>query len=139
MNITLCPTQAVDQAWPKIAAGFGRALARGGGDLTIPDLWVTARSGQGFLFLAHDETGIHAASLYRFDTWSTGVRFRCLAIYGDKPAEEWFDAMLSEAERIGRMGQAVEIITEGRDGWGRRVKRLRRLRNTYAMPIEGEP
>ena len=136
MNISLCPTAVIDSVWPKVAEGFGRARAKGGGDLTIPDLWVTARSGQGFLFLAHDETGIHAAGLFRFDTWSDGVRLRTLALYGDRDASEWEEDMLAEVKRIAKLGGAVEIVSEGRSGWQRREKRNRLLRNTYVMPVD---
>jgi hypothetical protein len=44
------------------------------------------------VFLAHEGADIRGAALWRFETWPTGSRFRCLALYG-KGMADWFDDM----------------------------------------------
>src|SRR5690606_6563130 len=92
MRITLVPVHMVDQIWPRLADGFDRSVKRTGGDMTMHDCWVTARSGCGFLFVAHDDAEIHGASLWRGETWQTGAKFRCLALYGRR-MKDWIADM----------------------------------------------
>src|SRR5690349_16095333 len=89
MQVSLVPVPNVDQFWPHLREGFHRSVMKTGGDLTTGDLWVQCRNGSAFLLIAHEtpheighEINIVGASIWRPDTWQTGRKLRCLALYG---------------------------------------------------------
>lgn len=117
----------VDQVWPQLAEGFHRAVMVTGGDWTAGDLWVAARSGNGFLFVSFDGTAVHGASIWRFETWQTGAKFRCLALYGENMAA-WYPEM---RELVKQTAGAAKVVYEGRKGWERAEPDARPVRTLY--------
>lgn len=130
MVVELVPVWLIDKVWPKLADGFHDALMKTGGDCSAGDLWTQARSGRAFLFVAHDGTEMHGASLWRFETWPTGEKFRCLALFGND-MQAWLSDMRKAVEDA--KGKAT-IVTEGRPGWGRVFPEARELRRLYEVP-----
>lgn len=127
MNVTLIPPLHIDQIWPYVADGFHRALMKTGGDMTAGELWVLARSGQGFLFVAWDGEAVRGASLWRFETWQTGAKFRCMALYG-KGFRDWIEDM---HQAVKAAAGGANLIAEGRPGWQPVFKKAKVLRLLY--------
>jgi hypothetical protein len=126
VNVVLVPVHVIDQIWPKVAEGFEDAIHRTGGDVALGDLWTQARSGRAFLFVAIDGD-IRGASLWRFETWASGPKFRCLALYGENMAD-WF----ADMERAVRAAAgSARLVTEGRRGWAKMLPNVRELRTLY--------
>jgi hypothetical protein len=140
-QVSLVPVTNVDQFWPSLRAGFERALKKTGGDLTSGDLWVTCRSGAGFLLIAHEGEEILGASIWRQDTWDSGRKLRCLAMYGNR-LREWKDDMRASAIRVMRDCGATSLVSEGRCGkngeplWTKPYPNAKPLRILYEEVIE---
>lgn len=127
MNVTLVPVHMVDQLWPRLAEGFHEAVMATGGDITAGDLWTTCRAGYGLLFVAHDGEAISAASIWRFETWQSGAKLRCLALYGSS-MNEWIGDMHAAVKAAA--GRA-DLVSEGRVGWPKVFPNAKRLRVLY--------
>ena len=127
MNITLVPVHLVDQVFPKLQAGFHKAAIKTGGDMTTADMWQQARAGAAFIFVAHDGDDIRGASLWRGETWQSGPKFRCLALYGVR-MRDWIEDM-HEAVKIAAGG--ANLVAEGRPGWVPVFKKAKVLRYLY--------
>jgi hypothetical protein len=133
MNITLVPVHLVDSVFPQIQAGLHKAAMRTGGDMTTADMWQQARAGVAFIFVAHEGDDIRGASLWRGETWSSGPKFRCLALYG-KGFRDWIEDM-HQAVRTAAGG--ANLVAEGRPGWQpvfRKAKVIRLLYEEQASP-----
>lgn len=136
MKVELVPVFAIDQWWSKVGEGFHEALMATGGDCSAGDLWVQARNGSAFLFVAIDGQDLHGASLFRFENWPTGTRFRNLAVFGNDMAD-WYDLMKAEAMKAAKAGGAAMYVAEGRRGWERKERGAKVLRYLYEVPIDG--
>jgi hypothetical protein len=132
--------QHVDQFWPTLRDGFQKALLATGGDMTTADLWSQCRHGPAFLLIAHD-TEIRGASIWRQETWQTGSKLRCLALYGTR-LNEWKDEMRAMAICIMRDCGATSLVSEGRCGkngeplWTKPYPNAKPLRILYEEVIE---
>jgi hypothetical protein len=129
MQVELCPVYMVDAIWLRVQDGFRRALAKTGGDLSEIDLRVTARTGQGFLFIAYEGQEVRGASLWRTDAWASGQRFRCLAVFG-KGMRDWFEPMRAEVEKV---AGSMPLIADGRTGWAKVIPGVKQLRAVYEV------
>lgn len=127
MNVDLVPVFHVDQFWPHLRDGFDKAILKTGGDITVGELWAAARSGTGFLFVAHDPDHVHGASLWRFETWQSGSKFRCLALYGTEMSK-WIEDMHKAVKQAA--GRAL-LVSEGRRGWAKIFPDAQELRVLY--------
>jgi hypothetical protein len=127
MKVELCPVYMCDAVWPSLQEGFRRALAKTGGDQSEIDLRVTARTGQGFLFIAMEGQEVRGASLWRTDNWASGQRFRCLAVFG-KDAKEWLHDMRAEVKKV---SGSMPLVADGRVGWPAFLPSMKRLRVVY--------
>lgn len=130
MNVTLVPVANVDQVWQSVAQGLHHACMKTGGDCTASDLWQQCRAGTAFLVIAHDDSGIRAASVWRAETWATGHKLRCLALYG-RGIKDWFQDMEKTVKAIARDCGATALVTEGREGWKRLLPNARKVRILY--------
>ena len=129
LRVDLCPVWLVDQVWPKLQDGFRKSLSRTGGDISELDLRITARTGQGFLFVAYEGQDIRGASLWRTDNWASGQRFRCLACFGTG-MKDWFDLMRTEVEKV---AGDIPLVADGRNGWGEVIPGVKQLRAVYEV------
>lgn len=130
MLCSLVPVLMVDQVWPNIAEGMTKGCQRSGGDLSAGWLWTQCRSGNAFLFVAATETDVHGASIWQFETWPNGTRFRCLMAAGEGMAD-WFSDMRVKVEEVARHGGAAALVSDGRTGWERHLPKARKLRVVY--------
>ena len=126
MAVSLVPVANIDSIWPHVRAGFEKATLITGGDLSTGDLWVSCRSGSAFLIIAHTDA-IQGASIWRPDTWATGRKLRCMALYGDG-MDSWIEDMRDMAANIAKDCGATSLVAEGRPGWERIFKNARKLR-----------
>lgn len=133
-QVSLVPTNSVDQFWPHLREGFQRSVMKTGGDLTTGDLWVACRSGSAFLLIAHEGDEIRGASIWRPDTWQSGRKLRCLALYGSG-MRDWIQDMRDMAARIAKDCGATSLVSEGRLGWQRVFPKARVLRALYEEQI----
>jgi len=133
MNVQLVPVHFVDQIWPAVSEGFGRSLEYAP-DLSLGYLWTECRSGEAYLFVAHDEAGeVLAASIWRFTVWLTGPRFKCLALYG-KQMKRWLRPMEDAVRQAAKHGGATALAYEGRPGW-KRLFNARQIRAVYEVDM----
>lgn len=123
----------VDQVWPEVCEGFHKSLMKTGGDMTVGELWQECRAGRSFLVIAQDQT-IKAAAVWRPETWQTGTKLRCVALYG-KGMPDWLPAMREKAAEIAKCCGATSFITEGRRGWERVFPKAKVLRVLYEEPV----
>lgn len=120
----------VDGIWPALSEGFSYAAMATGGDITSGELWQGCRRGDVFLIVSHDETKVFGASIWKPETWQTGVKLRCLGLYGTE-MHLWIDDMKALAASIAKDCGATSLLAEGRDGWTRIFPKAKRLRVLY--------
>lgn len=127
-------TAQVDQFWHGLAPGFQRSLDRGGGDLTIADLWQGCRRGDWFLLVAHEGDTILGASIWRPQMWSTGMKLRCMALFGSQ-FRVWIRDMRELAAAVARDCGASALVSDGRPGWAKIFPKAKVLRVVYEEQI----
>jgi hypothetical protein len=130
MQVSLVPVPNVDHFWPVLREGFHRSVMKTGGDIETGDLWVQCRSGGAFLLIAHEGEEIRGASIWRRDTWQTGRKLRCLALYGTG-MKDWIEDMHGLAKRIAIDSGATSLVSEGRTGWVKIFPKAKVLRALY--------
>lgn len=135
MIVTLRSEQ-VDLLWPFIADGMALACERTGGDLTAGYLWQECRSGRAFLVVSQDGAAVNGASVWRFETWQTGTKLRCLSAWGEG-MDLWRDAMRAHVAAMQREGGANGVVAEGREGWKRVFPQARAIRTLYELDLNG--
>lgn len=137
-QVSLVPVTSVDLYWPHLRGGFHRSVMKTGGDIETGELWVQCRSGAAFLLIAHEIThetqNIVGASIWRADTWQTGRKLRCLALYGSK-MNGWIDDMHGLAKRLAVDCGATALVSEGRLGWQKIFPKAKVLRALYEEPL----
>jgi hypothetical protein len=132
VSLVACPL--VDSVWPFVTYGLEHACMKGGGDIGSDYLWGLCRSGGAYLFVVADGEHVIGASVWNFEKWSSGRKFRCLALYGERLAE-WADQMQDLVKKAARDGGADSLVADGRLGWKRRYPDARVLRETLEMTI----
>lgn len=130
MQVSLVPVPNVDLYWPHLREGLHRSVMKTGGDIETGDLWVQCRNGSAFLLIAHKGDEIRGASIWRPDTWQTGRKLRCLALYGFK-MNGWIDDMHALAKRLAMDCGATSLVSEGRLGWQKIFPKAKVLRALY--------
>jgi hypothetical protein len=133
MQVSLVAVTNIDAIWPQVRGGFHRSVMKTGGDIETGDLWVQCRSGAAFLLIAHDEQ-IKGASIWRADTWQTGRKLRCLALYGHGMTD-WIGDMHEMAKRLAADCGATSLVSEGRLGWQKIFPKAKVLRALYEEQI----
>lgn len=136
MRTVLVPTNMVDGIWPSVVGGFQKASRRSGGDLTVGDLWVGCRSGHCFLFIVHEGDDVKAATVWKPETWQSGTKFRCMALYGQGMAD-WMPELHEMVKKVARDCGASSLVAEGREGWRKIFPHTRKIRTLYEEPIDG--
>lgn len=127
-------TAQVDQFWHGLAPGFQRCIDRGGGDLTLAELWQGCRRGDWFLLVAHEGDTILGASIWRPQVWQDGMKLRCLGLFGTN-FKKWADDMRTVATAVARDCGATAFVTDGRPGWARFFPKAKVLRIVYEEQI----
>lgn len=133
-RVTLVSVPLVDQVWPLITYGLEHACRKTGGDITSDYLWRLCRSGEAYLFVAADGEQVIGASVWQFQSWTSGKKFRCLCLYGERMSE-WAEKKQELAKQVAKVGGATSIVTDGRLGWAKRYPKARVLRTTFEMDI----
>lgn len=124
----------VDTFWPMIADGIDKAVKATGGDITAGYLWQLCRSGQAFLVVSQAENRVEAASVWRTETWSSGVKLRCLAAWGEAMVN-WLEPMRAHVAGLQRNCGANAVIAEGREGWRRTFPEARPVRTLFEIDL----
>lgn len=134
MSVSLVPVPNVDQFWPHLREGFHRSVMKTGGDIETGDLWIKCRSGEAFLLVAHETThetpNIVGSSIWMPQTWQTGRKLRCLALYGTGMTG-WIQDMHAMAKRLAIDSGATALVSDGRPGWAKIFPEAKVLRNLY--------
>lgn len=133
LTVDFVAPSLVDQVWPHIAEEMQKACEITGGDLSSGTLWQMCRSGNAFLMVVSDRK-ILMASVWRFETWPSGLVFRCMCLIGDR-MDDWLEQAKEFAETKAKEGGAMRIITEGRKGWGRVFPQAKTLRQVYEVEL----
>jgi hypothetical protein len=133
-RVSLVSVPIVDTCWPMVTYGLEHACRKTGGDITSDYLWRECRAGEAYLFVVADGEQIIGASVWRFERWTSGRKYRCLCHYGERMAD-WADDMRTLVESAAKAGGATSLVMEGRVGWGRRYPETRLLRNTYEVDL----
>jgi hypothetical protein len=130
MNVSLVPVPNIDAIWPHLREGFHRSVMKTGGDIETGDLWVQCRSGEAFLLIAHEGEQILGSSIWIPQTWQTGRKLRCLALYGSGMSD-WIGDMHEMAKRLAADCGATSLVSEGRPGWAKIFPKAKVLRALY--------
>jgi hypothetical protein len=131
--LTLRPEQ-VDLFWPMVGEGIAKAVEATGGDLTAGYLWQECRSGRAFLVISQEGARVECAWIFRFDTWASGVKLRCLAAWGEN-MDRWIEPMKAHVADMQRQGGANGVVSEGRDGWKRIFPKGRVIRTLFEVDL----
>lgn len=138
MNIGIASNQEVDGIWPLISDRIQQGCDKTGNATSSADLWQLCRSGNAFLILVGDGASIKAASVWRFETWPSGLVFKCLSLSGDD-MPTWIRPFSQFIISQAKIGGSDRLIAEGRKGWERVIKRMfqqsRVLWQTYEVKI----
>ena len=135
-RVELAGAHQIDGLWPAVAEGLERACQETGGDLTADYLWSECRAARAFLMLVIEDDSIAAASVWRFEKWTSGKKLRCLALYGKVgQMADWLDAHRKATIDMAKLGEATALVTEGRAGFARIFPEARVLRQLYEVAI----
>jgi hypothetical protein len=138
MNIGIATASQVDQMWPEITDRIQQGCDMTGGATSSAELWQMCRTGNGFLIVGIEDQSIVFASVWRFETWPTGVVFRCMSMAGTK-METWIAPFTQFVISQARAGGTDRLIAEGRKGWERVIRRMfsqsKVLWQTYEVKI----
>lgn len=135
MNITLVPVANVDEIWPLISERVDACLEKAPGAISAGQYWTMCRSGEAFLIIAVDETGIHGVTIWKF----AGQYFECLLLFDmpDRNGDDWYGETLQFALRLAKKNGCKGIGGNGRLGHVKRVKtqfpNMKIIRQTYIV------
>jgi len=94
------------------------------------DLWVQCRNGSAFLLIAHDGDRIAGASIWTRQTWQSGRKLRCLALYGTNMTG-WLPDMRALAMQLAKDNGCTSLVSDGRVGWTKIFPKAKVLRQLY--------
>lgn len=135
MNITLVPVANVDEIWPLISERVDACLEKAPGAISAGQYWTMCRSGEAFLIIAVDETGIHGVTIWKF----AGEYLECLLLFGmpGSNADDWYGKTLEFGLKLAKQNGCNGIGGNGRVGHIRRVKAqfpsMKIVRQTYIV------
>lgn len=135
MNITLVPVANVDEIWPLISERVDACLEKAPGAISAGQYWTMCRSGEAFLIIAVDETGIHGVTIWKFSE----EYFECLLLFGmpGRNADGWYGEIMNFARQLATQNGCKGIAGTGRLGHIRRVKAqfpsMKIVRQTYIV------
>lgn len=128
----------VDHMWPNFTDGIEETCVAGGGDITSEYLWSECRAGRAFLIGVWRQDGEDgewvAGSVWRFEKWTTGMKLRCLVMYG-RLMGEWLPLHRRVITNLAAMGHATALVTEGRKGFERIFPEAQVLRQIYEVQL----
>jgi hypothetical protein len=137
MNIGIAGVAEVDGIWPSISERIQNGCDRTGGASSSGDLWKQCRSGEAYLIIGFND-GIKVASVWRFESWPSGLVFRCLSLAGTEMAT-WVIPFATFIQEQARIGGSTRLIAQGRKGWERVISRMysqsKVLWQTYEVKI----
>ncbi len=134
MNIHIVNIADIDALWQTVGPRFNAAIEKCGDDISTGELWQMCRSGNAFLVIAIDDTGILMAAIVRFERWSNGAVLRVLSLVGEH-IEKWSAAVKGYLADLAKSNGAPRIVAEGREGWARIFDEPKRIRSTYVMEL----
>ncbi|MBS0257258.1 MAG: hypothetical protein JSR13_06025 [Proteobacteria bacterium] len=134
MNIHIVNIADIDAVWQTVGVRFNAAIEKCGDDISTGELWQICRSGNAFLVIAIDDTGILMAAIVRFERWSNGAVLRVLSLVGEQ-IEKWSAAVKAYLADLAKSNGATRIVAEGREGWARIFDEPKRIRSTYVMEL----
>lgn len=126
MNIGIASAPEVDRFWPMIGLEMQRGCDKTGGATSSGELYQMCRAGDAFLFIGY-ENEVKMASVWRFETWPSGVVFRCMALCG-KEMGTWIVPLYEFAMSQAAIGGTNRLIAQGRKGWDRALSRFLKVR-----------
>lgn len=132
--VKLVSPHEIDAVWEFVGEGIEGACRRTGGDLTASWLWTECRSGRAYLIAVADSEKIIGASVWQFQNWTSGVRFKCIAGYGVN-LKGWMGQLRELVTRMAKAGGAKALVVEGRIGWRRVFRNARIVRQIYEESI----
>lgn len=133
-QLSLASVPDVDRVWTMVAEGLENACRETGGDITADYLWSECRAGAAFLVVIERGGDIAGASVWRFEKWSSGKKFRCLVLYG-RNMSDWLAEHRRLTLRMARVGGANGIVAGGRKGWERLFPDAKVLKQIYEVPL----
>jgi hypothetical protein len=132
MNLGIATSAEVDKIWPLIGQEMQRGCDKTGGEISSGDMWQMCRSGNAFLIMGYEPDEIVVASVWRFETWPSGVVFKCVGVCG-KPMKRWVRELYDFAFSQAKIGGTERLVAGGRMGWSRVLSRYlkRPVRNLW--------
>lgn len=122
MRIEIAGIGDIDKIWPLISEKLESGCRKTGYATSSADMWQMCRSGNAFLVIGYEEK-IEFASIWRFETWPSGLVFRCVGLCGNN-ITKWFVDLYHFAKAQARIGGTERLVAEGRVGLPRLAKRL---------------
>lgn len=132
--VKLVGVTQVDGVWSSVAGGLEKACRKTGGDLTSDYLWSECRAGRAFLAVVTRDQNIIAASVWRFEKWTSGTKLRCLALYGSG-LKSWLPEHMEFLNELAKAGGAKTLVSEGREGFKKIFPKARILRTLYEVEL----
>jgi hypothetical protein len=121
MRIAIANSAEVDAIWPAISEKMQIGCEKTGGATSSAELWQMCRRGDAFLIVGFGDE-ISFASVWRFETWSSGQVFRCVSLCGQHP-ELWMRGLYEFALSQAKIGGTRRLVAEGRKGWRRLIEK----------------
>lgn len=134
MNIFIANIADIDALWQTVGPRFNAAIEKCGDDISTGELWQMCRSGNAFLVIARDDSGLLMAAIVRFERWSNGAVLRILSLVGEQ-IEKWAPAVKAYLADLAKSNGAARIVAEGREGWAKIFDEPKRIRSTYVMEL----
>ena len=134
MKIAIASPHEVDAVWPQVSGYLLKSCDKIGSPMTVQEAWQICRNGSAYLVVCIGENEIEMASVWRFETWPTGVVLRCYLL-GGKNLKKWGKQLREFITDMAAKGGADRLIAEGRKEWGTFFNDAKELWRAYEVRI----
>ena len=123
VSVVLCPTDQVENYWPKVQLLLQPAVDRSGGRASADQTYRLAMNGKVQIWLMYDENTkeIVAAGASELRTYPGRKILNVLLVAGHRMSE-WLDKFIDKLKRFAIHNEAKALELYGRTGWIRKLE-----------------
>jgi hypothetical protein len=135
MNIIVVPADQIEFHWPEIAKLLQPVIDVSFGEVTLEGIYNRLMDGQEILIGVFDSTKLVCACVLGITQFETGKRVLQMPYVGGNGMEEWLVDGFDLIRQIAASTGCSHIRGCGREGWGRVLPDLKRIRSIYECEV----
>lgn len=135
MNIIVVPTDQIDFHWPEIARLLQPVIDISFGEVTLDGIHDRLMNGQEILIGVFDGPKLVCACVLGITQFETGKRVLQMPYVGGTGIDDWLADGFGLIRQIAESTGCSHIRGCGREGWGRVLPDLKRIRTIYECEV----